>query len=96
VAEDIDGTVWGSGASADGDIRISDGSGGMNAISINNDGALKIDWSDCPMTEDTFRAIAKEEAKDVLRLKTKELKEELDNDSPIRIMRRKVTEWLRS
>ena len=69
---------------------------GSNVLAINTNGELKIDWTNCPISEDSIRGIAKEEAKEVLRLKTKELQQELDNDTPIRILRRKVQDWLRS
>lgn len=77
-------------------IFITDGSGNGNLAAINADGALKVDWTDCPLTEESMKALAREEAKEVLRLKTKELKEELDEESPIRRLRRKVTDWLNS
>jgi len=72
------------------------GNAASNAMQVNSDGAIKIDWTNCPISEDSIRGMAKEEAKDVLRLKTKELQQELDNDTPIRILRRKVQDWLRS
>jgi len=93
-------------------IRTSEGSGnvkitgneygtisedGSNALSINTDGAIKIDWDNCPITEDSIRSIAKEEAKDMVEeQKFMWQAQQASNESPIEIMRRKVMDWLRS
>jgi len=77
-------------------LFVSDGSEDCDLASVNAEGKLNINWDDCPVTEDKMKEIAHEAARKALQIKTDELKKELDNDTPIRILRRKVQDWLRS
>jgi len=72
-------------------INIVDGSAG-NVLSVNTDGSLQTTI----ISEEEIRKIAEDEAKKALRIKTTELKTELDEETPIRILRRKVQDWLKS
>ena len=66
----------------------------MNMASVNASGSFMVEG--LQIDEPNIRRIAKDEAQKALRLKTKELKKELDEETPIRILRRKVQEWLKS
>jgi hypothetical protein len=75
-------------------IWVDDAESG-NVLNVNTSGAVDVNWDNCPINEESIRAIASEESKKVLELKTKQLRDELDYESPIRIMRRKVQDWLK-
>ena len=74
-------------------------SDGSNTLAINADGALKIDWTNCPISEDSIRGIAREEMQEEIRtrdIELNELRAQQENLSPIQILRKKVYSWLNS
>ena len=79
----------------DNPLFITNGTDATHMLNVSSSGKVDVNWDDCPITEDSIRSIASEESKKILELKTQQLKEELDNESPIRIMRRKVQSWLK-